>query len=130
MRLVFQIGIQHCTKNEVFHWRFLQSIWPNLQFPADLVKLTEEILIGKLHFLCSAEFHTAIQSFMQGTLIYVKTQHNSLKFGHIRKKLPYSLTPCHQNVEFFLVESHWFHQCLGFPKPKQMPVCCRYEWGK
>ena len=28
-------------------------MWPNLQFPADLVKLTEEILNGKLHLLCS-----------------------------------------------------------------------------
>ena len=26
---------------------------PNLQFPADLVTFTEEILNGKLHFLCS-----------------------------------------------------------------------------
>ena len=26
----------------------------NTQFPADLVKFTEEILNGKLHFLCSA----------------------------------------------------------------------------
>ena len=31
----------YCTKNEVFH------------FPADLVTFTEEILNGKLHFLCS-----------------------------------------------------------------------------
>ena len=29
------------------------SKWPNTQFPADLVTLTEEILNGKLHFLCS-----------------------------------------------------------------------------
>ena len=28
-------------------------MWPNLQFPADLVTSTEEILNGKLHFLCS-----------------------------------------------------------------------------
>ena len=28
-------------------------MWANLQFPADLFKLTEEILNGKLHFLCS-----------------------------------------------------------------------------
>ena len=27
---------------------------PNLQFPADLITFTEEILDGKLHFLCSA----------------------------------------------------------------------------
>ena len=28
-------------------------MWPNPQFPADLVTLTEEIHHGKLHFLCS-----------------------------------------------------------------------------
>ena len=30
-------------------------MWPNLQFPADLVAFTEEILNGKLHFLCSGD---------------------------------------------------------------------------
>ena len=28
-------------------------MWPNRQFPADLVTFTEEIVNGKLHFLCS-----------------------------------------------------------------------------
>ena len=28
-------------------------MWPNAQFPADLVTFTEEILNGKLHVLCS-----------------------------------------------------------------------------
>ena len=28
-------------------------MWPNPQFPADLVLFTEEILNEKLHFLCS-----------------------------------------------------------------------------
>ena len=28
-------------------------MWPNPQFPADLVKCTEETLNGKVHFLCS-----------------------------------------------------------------------------
>ena len=28
-------------------------MWPNLQFSADLVTFTEEILNEKLHFLCS-----------------------------------------------------------------------------
>ena len=28
-------------------------MWPNPQIPADLVTFTEEILNGKLHFLCS-----------------------------------------------------------------------------
>ena len=30
-------------------------MWPNLQFPADLVTFTEEILSGKLHFLRSGK---------------------------------------------------------------------------
>ena len=30
-------------------------MWPNPQFPADLVTFTEEILNGKLHFLCSVK---------------------------------------------------------------------------
>ena len=29
-------------------------MWPNLQFPVDLVTVTEEIFNGKRHFLCSA----------------------------------------------------------------------------
>ena len=28
-------------------------MWPNPQFPADLATFTEEILSGKLQFLCS-----------------------------------------------------------------------------
>ena len=28
-------------------------MWPNPQFPADLVTFTEEIMNGKLHLLCS-----------------------------------------------------------------------------
>ena len=31
-------------------------MWPNPQFPADLVTFTEEILDGKLDFLCSAGY--------------------------------------------------------------------------
>ena len=30
---------------------------PNPQFPADLVTFTEEILNGKVHFLCSDYFY-------------------------------------------------------------------------
>ena len=28
-------------------------MWPNPQLPADFITFTEEILNGKLHFLCS-----------------------------------------------------------------------------
>ena len=30
-------------------------MWPNTQFPSDVVTFTEEILNGKLHFLCSVD---------------------------------------------------------------------------
>ena len=36
-----------------FHKGFLLQMSPNPQFPADMVTLTEEIVNGKLHFLCS-----------------------------------------------------------------------------
>ena len=32
-------------------------MWSNPQFPADLATFTEEILNGKLHFLCSVTFY-------------------------------------------------------------------------
>ena len=41
--------IIRCIKNEVFHSGFLP-------FPADLVTFTEEILNGKLYFLCSDKY--------------------------------------------------------------------------
>ena len=44
---------KHCTKNKVFHYGFLQYMWPYPLFPTDLVTFTEEIRNGKLHFLCS-----------------------------------------------------------------------------
>ena len=37
-------------------------MWPNSQFPADLVTFTEEIVDGKLHFLCSDSL-TTLQMF-------------------------------------------------------------------
>ena len=35
---------------------FFIKMWPNQQFPADLVTLTGEIFYGKLHFLCTARY--------------------------------------------------------------------------
>ena len=43
----------HCTKNGAFHEGGLQWMWLNPQETADLVTFTEEILYGKLHFLCN-----------------------------------------------------------------------------
>ena len=37
-------------------------MWPNPQFPADLVAFTGEILNGKLHSLCSLKGTQVIES--------------------------------------------------------------------
>ena len=39
-------------------------MWPNLQFPTDLVTCTEEILNRKLRFLCS-EYKRVLISFLE-----------------------------------------------------------------
>ena len=41
-------------------------MWPNPQFPADLVTFTEEILNGELHILCS--FTSKIGNILSETL--------------------------------------------------------------
>ena len=49
-------GRIHWIKHEVFYQGFLQQMWQNwlnLQIFADLFTFTEEILKGKLNFLCS-----------------------------------------------------------------------------
>ena len=53
--LVFDLYYKVLTpyKNEVFHKGLLQEILPNPQFRVDSVTFTEEILCGKLHFLCN-----------------------------------------------------------------------------
>ena len=38
----------HCAKNEIFRYGPLQEMWPNLQFPVDLVTFSEDIRNGKL----------------------------------------------------------------------------------
>ena len=40
-------------------------MWPNPQFPADLVTFTEKILNGKLHFLCSEKWTPGISVIAQ-----------------------------------------------------------------
>ena len=47
----FKLWSSHCTKSDVFHWGFLQLMWPNPQKITDLVTSAEEVLSRKLHFL-------------------------------------------------------------------------------
>ena len=52
-------------------------MWPNPQFPADLVTFTEEILNGKLHFLrsdCNARIVRIVGDYPNRELIlYLRT---------------------------------------------------------
>ena len=52
------------TKIEVFYYDLLSFLLrlSNPQIPADLVTFTEEILNGKLHFLCSENINEAYET--------------------------------------------------------------------
>ena len=41
-------------------------MWPNPQEIADLVKFIEEILNGKLHFLCSTRLQNNLKQIIEG----------------------------------------------------------------
>ena len=62
-------------------------MWPNPQFPADLVTFPEEILNGKLHFLCCAiwdHLHNLknVKSIHGVVLHLVKLQSSTSSFLH------------------------------------------------
>ena len=50
-------------------------MWPNPQFPVDLVIFTEEILNGKLHFLCSAIRLATNEKSWKFKIIFYTKQH-------------------------------------------------------
>ena len=56
-----------------FPLRISLVMWPNPEFPADLVTFTEEILSGKIHFLCSVNLPGPNYVFPQ--LIEIKSQY-------------------------------------------------------
>ena len=56
---------QTTYKEWSFPLRIYSVMWPNLQFPADLVTFTEEILNGKLHFLRSETAKFEVERFLK-----------------------------------------------------------------
>ena len=56
-------------------------MWPNPQETADLVTFTEEIVDGKLHFLCSASHELALFHDICPANIYLFKANNSLFAG-------------------------------------------------
>ena len=58
-------------------------MWPNPQETADLVTFTEEILTGKLHFLCSVTWLHYIFS----SVYYIKNSYKILMTNWLKKKI-------------------------------------------
>ena len=60
-------------------------MWPNPQFPTDLVTFTEETLNGKLHFLCSESFYRMPENLWK-LCISTKFRHQDIRwnFGILR----------------------------------------------
>ena len=76
-------------------------MWPNPQFPADLVTFTEETLNGKLHFLCSDLFtvyikDTAIEAYLELSQtntkdFFAKTVKGLQALNYFHKKAPFQI---------------------------------------
>ena len=61
-------------------------MWPNPQFPADLATFTEEILNGKLHFLCSASvFFYKSKTENKKVVIWNIIVYSAIRYHQIKK---------------------------------------------
>ena len=75
-------------------------MWPNLKETADLVTFTEEILAGKLHFLCSAHCKCFCVDFAKSfRKIILENTAPSENYIIIINSRPF-VTPIIQNPEF------------------------------
>ena len=63
-------------------------MWPNPQFPADLVTFTEEILNGKLHFLYSVYCTRNIVQYIQKTILEIR--YSEIAVSKIFKKIQHN----------------------------------------
>ena len=66
-------------------------MWPNLQFPTEFVTFTEEILHGKLHFLCNVEENlTSMKLSLEPYLVIIGRPKIGKREKHLEKqgKLP------------------------------------------
>ena len=105
-------------------------MWPNPQFPADLVTFTKEILKWKLHFLCSVGQPEKMINFIR-EIISDQMESSQPAFnipsqpGKLTGPLPYNYYqggPAHQMMECCSHISHKSLRSNQFPKkfPKTM----------
>ena len=84
-------------------------MWANPQFAADLVTFTEEILYGKLHFLCSENSRTVASEMFKICRVF-----NSItEWYFLRKKISTAIAwgivyiTLHLSREYFLAPKLW-----------------------
>ena len=83
-------------------------MWPNPPFPADLVTFTEEILNGKLHFLCSKTLivkRSFWDKFQFGIRFYIfekDLKFENLEFKALTLSLRKPLSYRNQSIDLFL----------------------------
>ena len=63
-------------------------MWPDPQFPADLVTFSGEILNGKLHFLCSGVAEKLRAKIRWKGSKYVSAKQNTIVSLHKKIKFP------------------------------------------
>ena len=100
-------------------------MWPNPQFPADLVTFTKEILKWKLHFLCSVGQPEKMINFIR-EIISDQMESSQPAFSKLTGPLPYNYYqggPAHQMIECC---SHISHKSL---RSNQFPKNFRKLWN-
>ena len=111
-------------------------MWPNPQFPADLVTFTEEILNGKLHFLCSGKYDNCfrIKKALRALLFFLSWANpyillNSNIWLTLHVLIFFTLCEKCLNAEFFLV-CIWtlFTQCYSNPWRRLFLACSHFAW--
>ena len=81
-------------------------MWPNPQFSTDLVIFTEEILNGKLHFLCSVCF---LKNFgWNRNSYYYKSMESILMNSNVLKNKFFWFERSNWKLTAFLI--HWFFE--------------------
>ena len=58
-------------------------MWPNPQFPADLVTFTGEIFKGKFRFFCSEMFDSLLSTFLQPFIREQNWRKKALSWSYI-----------------------------------------------
>ena len=110
-------------------------MWPSPQFSADLVTFTEEILNGKLHFLCSFLYvllgHSGLQTI--GILLFVTSLDQVDKYfvGRLALSKRRPLSYRNQSIDLRSKSMDWFlYNGLRLERVKYYYVLCNVNTCK